>query len=292
MRPSDALAYKRMFLERCRTKGSDDNDDQGPGRMADVTRTLCSFLPHCPTYYVSADMVAVARRAGETLPPGTDIRTAAPSSEGFMYFDAPIYRQSVSDDDDEDSSIQQDLDINTVIWWTSKVVWREIEGTDGASTMDMTPDATGTPVLHAMQIQLGRDGSRTHRMINIGLNPLNDGLPEKAEDASLWATWILMQQSLVVSENATPERPERKRCMRAQVQPQYVIVRLRRIEQRGEQEEDSAVNWSHRWLVGGHWRQQYYPSRGGNSPIWINPYVKGPEGKPLVVKEKVTAWVR
>jgi hypothetical protein len=35
------------------------------------------------------------------------------------------------------------------------------------------------------------------------------------------------------------------------------------------------------WLVSGHFRSQWYPSKQCHEVIWIAPYVKGPEGKPL-----------
>jgi hypothetical protein len=42
----------------------------------------------------------------------------------------------------------------------------------------------------------------------------------------------------------------------------------------------------------GHWRKQWYPSQERNVPIWISPYVKGPDGAPLLAGEKVYAWQR
>lgn len=47
------------------------------------------------------------------------------------------------------------------------------------------------------------------------------------------------------------------------------------------------VEWSHRWLVRGHWRQQWYASEGVHRAIYINPHIKGPEDKPLIVRDKV-----
>ena len=42
------------------------------------------------------------------------------------------------------------------------------------------------------------------------------------------------------------------------------------------------MDWSCRWLVRGHWRQQ--PCGAGHAerrPTWILPHLKGPERKPL-----------
>ncbi len=42
------------------------------------------------------------------------------------------------------------------------------------------------------------------------------------------------------------------------------------------------VEWSRRWLVRGHWRNQWYPSEQVHRTIWISPYVKGPEDRPFI----------
>ncbi len=44
--------------------------------------------------------------------------------------------------------------------------------------------------------------------------------------------------------------------------------------------------FSHRWLVRGHVREQWYPSEKKHHAIFIPPYVKGPDGKPLIIKPK------
>jgi len=54
-------------------------------------------------------------------------------------------------------------------------------------------------------------------------------------------------------------------------------------------DESSSVEWSKRWMVRGHWRlQPYGPGKSLRKPLWIDPYVKGPEDKPLDVRP--TLW--
>jgi len=49
------------------------------------------------------------------------------------------------------------------------------------------------------------------------------------------------------------------------------------------------VAWSHRWMVRGHWRlQPYGAERKLRRLKWIDPYVKGPEDKPLDTRS--TIW--
>jgi hypothetical protein len=73
-----------------------------------------------------------------------------------------------------------------------------------------------------------------------------------------------------------------------------VIVRLRR--EAGDEppgEENGEANYSHRFIVSGHWRNQWYPSEKLHRQIWISPYVKGPEDKPLIVRpRRVFQWQR
>lgn len=46
--------------------------------------------------------------------------------------------------------------------------------------------------------------------------------------------------------------------------------------------KESDVEWSHRWLVRGHIRNQWIPSRKVHELKWIDPYIKGPEDKPFI----------
>lgn len=60
-----------------------------------------------------------------------------------------------------------------------------------------------------------------------------------------------------------------------------VALRRRHLEYSGITPSPDQVDWSCRWVVSGHWRQQWYPSTQENRPIFISPYVKGPDDKPL-----------
>jgi hypothetical protein len=70
------------------------------------------------------------------------------------------------------------------------------------------------------------------------------------------------------------------------------VVTLRAFaEQHGEPGEGS-VDWTHRWIVSGFWRNQYLSKVKGHRVQWIDPYVKGPADKPLVLKDRRYALVR
>lgn len=105
--------------------------------------------------------------------------------------------------------------------------------------------------------------------------------------------WRLMQQPLTSIEKEVPTRQMRRQLERRNAPDRHVsVVTLRRKAERGN--GDTEVNWSHRWLVRGHWRRQPY-KEGGETiyrHIWIHPHIKGPEDAPLLVREHVYSLER
>jgi hypothetical protein len=64
-----------------------------------------------------------------------------------------------------------------------------------------------------------------------------------------------------------------------------VYLRKREYADTPVQDGDAAgVEWSHRWIVDAHWHR--YHTKDGMIRKWLLPYQKGPEDKPLVVKDK------
>jgi hypothetical protein len=108
-------------------------------------------------------------------------------------------------------------------------------------------------------------------------------------------TLRLMQQRVAVSHDERLPRATRRRLERegmGQVE-EVLIVRLRRpMTHHNGEIGDTPSEWTHRWIVDGHWRNQWYPSIHKHRQIWISPYVKGPEDKPLVVKRRFYKWDR
>jgi hypothetical protein len=105
--------------------------------------------------------------------------------------------------------------------------------------------------------------------------------------------WRLMQQTITTHTQFRATRPVRRRYERAKVDERAItVIQLRRPNTPAAGEHRD-VEWSHRWLVAGHWRNQWYPTLKLHRQIWISPYVKGPEDAPLQVrKERVFALTR
>lgn len=113
---------------------------------------------------------------------------------------------------------------------------------------------------------------------------------EGTEPASRWllTVWRLMQQTVTnVTEEQAP-RQLRKQLEKKNLDSKVSVIALRHKSARGE--GDSDIEWSHRWLVRGHWRNQPCKDENGEwttRMVWIHPHVKGPDDKPLLVREHV-----
>jgi len=91
---------------------------------------------------------------------------------------------------------------------------------------------------------------------------------------------------------------ERKSKQKEPHRKTFKVVRLRqRSRQAGETDEEAEkrhIAWQCQWMVAGHWR--HYTGAGGRKAqtIWISPYLKGPESKPLKASStpKIFAVIR
>lgn len=96
-----------------------------------------------------------------------------------------------------------------------------------------------------------------------------------------------LKQRVLTTATGHIERHRRKQISREFDVPEPSSVRvieLRRREVTGgiSQGTHDQTDWSCRWIVNGHWRNQPY-SNGERKLIYILPYVKGPDDKPLRV---------
>lgn len=100
-----------------------------------------------------------------------------------------------------------------------------------------------------------------------------------------------VQQRVLVGSPERADRATRRRLGRAgfDAEQGIQVIQLRATAGRThEPGEATDVEWATRWIVRGHWRQQPYgPGRSLVKPIWISPYVKGPEDKPVRVNTRL-----
>ena len=153
-------------------------------------------------------------------------------------------------------------------------------------------------LLHVMPWASGLPSYHPEGMIDADGNTIPPELVYAAAQGTasvqnfLRAFWIITRQKIATvkvetADRATRRRLERKGWPRREVS----VVNLRRSERAavdgGDESEPRHVNWSHRWLVSGHWRRQWCPSIKDHRNIYINPYVKGPEDRPFDPGDRV-----
>lgn len=125
----------------------------------------------------------------------------------------------------------------------------------------------------------------------------NEGDPK-----ATWVTFLrvlqrLMAERIVLKTRYRPQRAVRRRVERAGIREvkDVLVVELRRPRERGfewDEGDGEPIHYSHRFLVSGHWRNQWYPSERTHRQKWIPSYVKGPADAPLKLKKKVWVWDR
>jgi hypothetical protein len=120
--------------------------------------------------------------------------------------------------------------------------------------------------LHARHIKAGSSAVQTFRFV--------------------LAACVWLRQRILTLGLGHIERHRRKQLAREHQQPMpsdVKVIQLRRLESSPQARTGDAepVDWSCRWIVNGHWRNQ--PYKGDRKLIYIMPFVKGPEDKPLRV---------
>lgn len=121
---------------------------------------------------------------------------------------------------------------------------------------------------------------------------LND--PTIYDEMNTLKRWVLagsalLKQRILVAERADTTRQERKRLTAEGLTGSVMTVVLRSTTHGQTTSSESAVEWSHRWVVRGHWRDQWYPSQQEHRIIWVPPYIKGPDDMPLIVRPEIYA---
>ncbi len=98
-----------------------------------------------------------------------------------------------------------------------------------------------------------------------------------------------LREKIFVGEKAECSRQQRRQYERTHPdrRSDIQIIQLRRTEgDAGVKGGSEGREYHSRWWVGGHWRRRAEVWQRGEGPIWVNAYVKGPDGAPLKSKSK------
>jgi hypothetical protein len=251
------------------------------GEFTDIARGLRA----AELYWVTGDMAALAMGAGEQL---DEIGWAEerPNTFGLALFAGGIGQVALPGNN---TVGRVPLPVDAVSWgpasdglrvsfWTAR--WRLRD--DGTGFAGDVP-----PLLMCSGFRM-----REHSM------PVQE-IPEMYRPVArtLAATWALMQQPTISERTEVPLGKKQARAyVRAGRPPSPVqIVDLRTLyhQPREDDGDGTGRTYRHRWVVRGHWRQQAHGAGWSERRrIWVPVYVKGPDGAPLLERERVNVWRR
>lgn len=294
--PRDVLELRRKLLNWWRgpvatafigSKYPDKSDAFARWLAAHEATVLCDG----EMFFISDEMTEVARAAAQTLPEFRLEAEDLPSEMGTILFHHPI-AQAVKEDGER-------CDIIAATWWSGTIpgsddrgiwfCWYEDRDGGALSPSDPNQDASRA----ALKTTMPRLLFERYTIARLGCS-WEDGVERRVVGMpAVVSALLLMQQPLAARERKEALPLDRRRAVRANISDTSVtVVTLRHQVAPGAESVVRPRDWRHRWIVRGHWRNQWLPSRGTHRPTWINAHIKGPEDLPIKVTEKVHVWAR
>lgn len=213
------------------------------------------------TYYLEPDFMLLVDHATETFPEAaTVLESDFASPTGWITFGSPMVGKAFEDGGLEDA----ESPLVGMFW--------EIEDALHALLLFHIPaDGIGMYRLHLGEVD-------PFCFCRSTLNGLVDW------DRRVKTLWTLLGQRQVAEEgDLRPPRSAVRRAERAGVRPSVRVIRLPQVARTSG--GSSTVQWQHRWVVSGHWRQQPWGlARRSIRAVWIAPHLKGPSDKPLLAQ--------
>ncbi len=261
-------------------------------------RFLDDVLRAGETFYWDAALLPVLHAGGSTVPADTRLDLPMlPAPAGFCWLAKPL--PVPSDlvvgiiESDMEGIAREGWALDAISWAPNTIPVRQSSGTtEQVSTLMLfawlVPPRGFESQWPSMPASLWWFFGDT---LEQNAATIRGGRATEEEASKRWglavfaAAMLFLHQGLAVA--GPPERVDRharKRVERAGWRPEPVVrvIRLRRVHTTPhDQHEPEDVAWACRWVVRGHWRQQWFPSVQAHRPLWIAPHVKGPEDKPM-----------
>ncbi|MER7069296.1 hypothetical protein ABT357_27125 [Streptomyces albidoflavus] len=281
--------------------------------------TWADVLPSADLFFASADMTRMAVAAGVALPSYRLHPEDVPAPRGLLVWEVPVTDRFDGDVvgspvvavswAEHEGRVQYRLWCHREDWLTDLAKGNPLSGLPALSRDEVRQRRASNPpelvCLGAGYLPFGRvpgwlsaapEDTSARSLAEMESLSRAAGRAEQAERALL-VTWLLMGQTLVREDRVETPRSAAKRI--ARIDPallaatRYVQLRHRSVhaEERGAG-EGAGKSYRHRWLVRGHWRNHYYPSRKANRPIWIDQHMKGPDGAPVLDPTKLVSVLR
>lgn len=239
-------------------------------------------------YWASRGMTQLAIGTAPEMPEWTPA-IAAPTPSGFMWFATPIGTSPTMPPSVLGGSFLGTSHVQGAHWTVSQgnVLILTFYGT----CQDVEQRALTAPITRDVY-EIGTTQLAANATFAPGSTAIEPWVSKVIH--TLGAAWILMQQPTVATTRRTRGRGagvggKKKPPKTSLVQ----VIELRRLAHKHSEEKGHATREYHtRWMVRGHWRQQRVgPGRRYVRPVYVAPYIKGPEDAPLKT-DRVSAWRR
>lgn len=248
------------------------------------------------TYWVSPDMVRLLGAAAERLPTDKLLDSDVLTSRGFLYLGEPWTMQQPAEvtPTGEPVGPMYPIPIRLITWTRELFKTEDSENVPGVfflghADMDDVPENFWTALGGASR-EKPTDWPMPWFTAHTQPWLIGDEHGNVDFRRFVLAFFRFTEQRIAVHEESKADRATRRQFMRAMntdTVPTLRVVRLRREElhtSNGNEIIVSDAQWTHRWEVQGHWRNQWYPSLNTHRPKWIEGYVKGPTDKPFIPK--------
>ncbi|MGA2669837.1 MAG: hypothetical protein ABSF21_00215 [Dehalococcoidia bacterium] len=246
-------------------------------------KMFISSISNAEPFWVSRQIEELVLSASENLPPVPLTRELFPVPNGFIYFEQPIELSDIK------QSMMEINKLRAICWDTSIASENSIQG---ILLMLMLWDRFDKKLkLWVTQGWVFGDSydaiQHDDALID---NPkayerLSKEIWNKSEQRcrKIFLTLLCFIKQRLFTTIKTPGTNALYRKPINKPEPEVPLINIITLRPKttvlsGEHRD---VDWQYRWLVRGHWRQQWYRSDNTHRAIWITPYIKGPENKPL-----------
>lgn len=239
-------------------------------RADEAVKVLLAQIETAPLYWCSADMVSLVEAAHLTMPDQKLEEIDPPSPHGLVFMETPFT-------DPDTSILGTDIPTNALLWMVNYVTDQDLWAVNIISLTNVGGDVGWfVPGFTTWPFGQCRQAAG---------DPI-----DQADRGRAAALWTLSQQSRVCPvATSYPDRAAARRLKAAGMPPTSGDVRLLDLRRPAGSNAagGSHIEYSHRWMVSGHWRNQWMPASRTHRAQWIAPHVKGPDDKPLVIRDDV-----
>lgn len=247
------------------------------------------LLRRAPTYAWSTETTTAALMASKTIPLDTILTPEhlPPSEAGWWWFDRPVCAVQTPG--------AGTRDIIALLWGTRGDPRSNVMLLAGFVMGDEGVPVTTTSFIWQFGESVREVADRknpNHTWIERTHSKTSESVLVLSRLLLAGQAWL--NQRILCTSSGTVERHRRKQLVReyqAEVSDVKVVeLRRRETVSQSSGAHPAHVDWSCRWIVNGHWRNQ--PYKDARKLIYIMPYVKGPDDRPLRVPKQTVYAVR